>query len=251
MVGRRVTAHSGTQNGALRVECYLASVGGVCLADKSSPEIGAGRLKIANQIRLPSGADYAVGAEANVDILTWVCSGKVVSKNNSFCDEVLGAGSLHIIGAGRGLSHLAWNAQEKAVFFQFWILQDNEGGEPTQEVRPGFPELEDGSFKILASGFPEDDPEDGETCEDGSPLTLRSRSRFLHARLSAGDGAAYQTIPGQSLYLTVVSGCVTVGCQTLEAGDAFLQDDDSQLMVMAAQDAVVLLVDVPLDGACR
>lgn len=62
---------------------------------------------------------------------------------------------------------MAWQAgADGASFIQFWLLADTEGGSPTQEARPAFPRLEDGGFRIIASGFPEDDPEMAEVIDD-------------------------------------------------------------------------------------
>ncbi|GBQ48628.1 hypothetical protein ACM0P6_08960 [Komagataeibacter sucrofermentans] len=230
------TAHDGGQ--VLR--CHFA------FADYADPAHGhEGRLRAVNACTLPAGAAYRIGPEAAVDIVTWVADGTLTTAMDGFEPDVLSAGGLHLASTGRGCAQLAWRAGgQGASCIQFWFLADTQGMTPAQEMRPALPELEDGGFRILASGFPEDDPEEGESVEDGAPVTLAARARLLHAALPAGEGAAYGTAPGRVLYLLVVSGAVRIGMQGVRAGDAAAISGQTDITVMADEAAVLLLADV-------
>ncbi|WP_308721340.1 hypothetical protein [Komagataeibacter xylinus] len=230
------TAHDGGQ--VLR--CHFA------FADYADPTHGhEGRLRAVNACTLPAGAAYRIGPEAAVDIVTWVADGTLATDMAGFEPDALGTGGLHLASTGSGCAQMAWRAGgQGASFIQFWFLADTQGMVPAQEMRPALPELEDGGFRILASGFPEDDPEEGESVDDGAPVTLTSRARLLHAALPAGEGAAYGTAPGRVLYLLVVSGAVRIGTQGLHAGDAAAISELTDITVTADEAAVVLLADV-------
>lgn len=202
-----------------------------------------GRLRVVNAGVLPAGGAFALGPEENIDILTWCGHGDLSATVEGFEPQTLEAGSLHAVSTASGVSKLAWASETGATFLQFWFLPDLEGGEPTQETRPAFPALEDGAFRVLASGFPEDNSEDGEIVRDGAPVPLRGNARLLHADIRAGEGAAYGTRPDRDLYLVVVAGTVSLGATALSAGDAAAIAGVTEIIVMATATACVFLTD--------
>lgn len=230
------TAHSDT----LLLQCHFA------FADYQPPALQhEGRLKAINLGRMAPNARYQLGPEANVDIVTWLHAGTVQTHAHDFPADTIAAGGLHLMSTGAGVPEVAWQAgPEGASFIQFWLLADTEGGMPAQETRAAFPKLEDGSFRIIASGFPEDDPETMDIIDDGAPVKLSARSRLLHADIPAGEGAAYQTTEGRDLHVLVVSGAITISGLPLSCGDGAMLVQTSNLVVLAVQDAVVLLTDV-------
>lgn len=209
-----------------------------------------GRLRVVNTGQLASNATYDIGPEHDVDILTWVLQGTLDTHCADTTPEHIATGGLHAVMTAQGCPDLRWQAgPQGAAFLQFWILADTQGGSMAQESRPAFAALEDGGFRILASGFPEDDPEQAEGITDGAPVVLRSRSRLLHATLCKGEGAAYQTVQGRALYLVVVSGTATVDTTRLEAGDGACLDGTPYCVIMAEEDCVLLLCDTAADPA--
>ncbi|MFT8417219.1 MAG: hypothetical protein ABF636_00115 [Acetobacter sp.] len=229
-------AHSDT----LVLRCHFA------FADFQDPHYEhEGRLRAINLGSIPPGGAYKLGPEANVDVVTWLRAGTLQTDVVDFPSEVIRAGGLHLLSAGVGVGSMAWRAgPEGAAFIQFWLLADTEGGSPAQEVRAAFPQLEDGGFRIIASGFPEDDPEAMESIDDGAPVVLSARSRLLHADIPVGEGAAYQTTEGRDLHVLVVSGAITISGTPLACGDAAMLAQTSSVVVLATSDAVVLLTDI-------
>lgn len=202
-----------------------------------------GCLHAVNLGALEAGQTYSLKTESATDILTWVCSGSLTTTISGFGTEFIEKGGLHLISTGTGCSSLNWTSGATGVsFIQFWFLADILGTEPAQEARPALPELEDGSFKILASGFPEDDPED-EMFGSEAPVPLTASARLLHASLPKGEGAAYNTTPDRSLYLIVLSGIIRIENETLYAGDACLLTDIETLTVLSENDSTILLTD--------
>ncbi|NHN89553.1 pirin family protein [Acetobacter conturbans] len=240
MMIRRSDTLGVAHSGGLTVRCHFA------FADYKDPiQTHAGCLRVLNLVTLPPAKCYEIGPEAGIDILTWMQSGTLVAEIDGFEKEDVSAGGLHLMSTGAGCKTLQWTAgRAGASFIQFWLLPDIEGTLPAQESRSAFPQLEDGSFRIIASGFPEDDPEEVESVRDGAPVTLCARARLLHAELPTGEGAAYRTTDGRALYLLVVSGAVRIGTDVLDSGDAMSLTDVTQMTVIAVASAVVLLADV-------
>ena len=237
------TAHSGGQ----LLRCHFA------FSDYQEAEhTHEGCLQAVNiGTMLPNGC-YQIGPEAAVDILTWVRSGIVTTTMDDFQSEDIGAGGLHLISSGTGCRTLHWKAGGEGVsFIQFWILPDIEGTTPMQESRPQSSEDKSRGFQIIASGFPEDDPEEQENEEDNAPITLNARARLLQAALPAQEGAAYCTTPGRDLYILVVSGSIRIGEETLFAGDAAALEGITDLTVIANQHSELLLADVAADRPAK
>ncbi|BCI66502.1 pirin family protein [Acetobacter aceti] len=231
------TAHSGD----VTLRCHFA------FADWQDPRhVHEGSLRAVNLLSLPAGERYRIGPESNVEILTWVERGSLTAEIDDFSKENLKSGDLHLVSAGQGCTSLNWSAEQGATdCLQFWLLPDQNNSEPTQEVRQGFPDTQNGAFRILASGFPEDDPEEGETVADGSPIALQTRARLLRATLPANEGAVYQTTPGRDLYLIVILGHVTIKDAVLFQGDAAAFENCETFTVIAQEKSVLLLTDVP------
>lgn len=229
-------AHSDT----LVLRCHFS------FADYQDPRYPhEGRLRAVNLGHILPDGSYRLGPEANVDILTWLRAGTLQADVPGFPSEVIQSGGLHLLRAGAGVGSVAWRAgPEGASFIQFWLLADTEGGRSVQEARAAFPRLEDGGFRIIASGFPEDDPESVDIIEDGAPVVLSARSRLLHADIPAGEGAAYQTTEDRDLHVLVVSGSVTLSGVVLACGDGAMLAGASSVVVLATQAAVVLLTDI-------
>ena len=229
-------AHSDT----LILRCHFA------FADYQTSEYGhEGRLRAINLGSLVPDGSYALGPQTNVDIVTWLRTGSVHTRADGFASDVIHAGGLHLLGAGTGVNGMAWRAgQDGASFIQFWLLADTEGESPRQESRPAFPKMEDGGFRIIASGFPEDDPETMEVIEDGAPVALSGRNRLLHAHIPAGQGAAYQTTQGRDLHILVIAGEITLSGTALSGGDGAILEQTSHVVVIATQDSEVILTDI-------
>ncbi|OUJ10278.1 pirin family protein [Acetobacter sp. DsW_059] len=209
-----------------------------------------GRLRVVNQISLPAQAQYVAGPEKNVDIVTWVTQGSVTTQCEHFHAETINKGDIQVLCTATGCTGLSWKAgAEAAQLLQFWFLPDCKGGIPMQEIRntSGYPDTT--GFRIIASGFPDDDPEEEETIRDGAPAALLGSGRLLHTTLSAGEGARYQTTPGRSLFLLVVSGTVTLEDTTLDAGDSAAISEQQELLIIAQSDASVLLADTAYDAS--
>lgn len=204
-----------------------------------------GRLRAVNEGDLSAGEAYHIGPEAAVDIVTWLRSGTVTTAASGFPSQKIVGGGLHVISAGTGCAALQWTAGEQgASFVQFWFLSDVTGTAPAQETRPSFAATEDGGFRIVASGFPEDDPEDETIFPDGAPVALSASARLLHAAIPAGEGAVYRTASDRDLYLLLVSGSASIGEMALRTGDAVAITGEASLTIVTQEGAVVLLADV-------
>jgi hypothetical protein len=200
---------------------------------------------------LPAGSNFTLPTPVrDMDILTWVRHGTLRASAPPFPPEELADNWLHAVGTAENGAPPLWQALQNSSLIQFHLLPETQDSAPEQSVRPAFTALEDGGFRILASGFPEDDPEENPeatlTITDGAPVALRSRTRLLHAALPRGEGAAYQTTPERALFVLVVEGAVRIGETPMGEQEAALITGEESLTVIASAPSVILLVDSPL-----
>jgi redox-sensitive bicupin YhaK (pirin superfamily) len=205
-----------------------------------------GQLRVVNQIDLAPGQSYHLRHEENVDILTWVQSGKIFSETDFFPDETLGEADLHVLSTGEGCNNMTWTAGTTgASLIQIWMIPDCENAIREQTVRLSEISDRDGSFHILASGFPEDDPEDDVSIDDNSPATLRLQARLMISELPAGEAAEYITSSEREMYLLVISGSVAIANTTVMGGEAAAIHKMERLLVTAHEKTLMLLADIP------
>jgi hypothetical protein len=200
---------------------------------------------------LPAGSTFTLPTPVrDMDILTWVRHGALRASAPPFPPEELADSWLHAVGTAENGAPPLWQALQNSSLIQFHLLPETQDSAPEQSVRPAFAALEDGGFRILASGFPEDDPEENPeatlTVTDGAPVALRSRTRLLHAALPRDEGAAYQTTPERALFVLVVEGAVRIDETPVGEQEAALITGEESLTVIASAPSVILLVDSPL-----
>ncbi|MFT8468479.1 pirin family protein [Acetobacter syzygii] len=240
MIIRRANNLGKAHSDTLTLRCHFA------FADYQDSEyVHEGRLRAINLGSMLPNSSYRLGPEKNLDIVTWLQTGTLWTKADNFSSNHLHSGGLQLINAGTGVCDMEWHSgADGASFIQFWFMADTEGGLPEQEIRAAFPKPEDGGFRIIASGFPEDDPEELGIIEDDAPVKLSARSRLLYADIPAGEGAAYQTTPGRDLYIVVVSGEMTLNGENLSCGDGVMLPQTQNVTIIANCETVILLCDV-------
>ena len=117
---------------------------------------------------------------------------------------------------------------------RFWIAPRESGGEPFWRNRR-FPKA-DRSRRLVAlvSAYP----------EDREALPLRADARVLGASMVAGDRITYPMQRGRRAYLVVSSGRIALNGVHLDLRDGAVIRDEDQVVIVASQDAELLLVDV-------
>ena len=240
MTIRRAATLGTNPSSDVNMRCHFAFQG-----YQETAHIHEGRLRVANTTVLRPGECFRLERERDVDIVTWVQHGELITHTEDFLPETVPAGGLHVLRTGTGCAGMAWHAgADGASFVQLWFLADQEGMRPCQEIREAERTSSEGGFQILASGFPEDDPEESDIPDDAAPVTLSSQARFLLATIPAGEGAAYSTAEGRDLYLILVSGNVKIGNAELAPGDGASFESQQEIVVIAEKTAVVLLSDI-------
>ena len=197
--------------------------------------MGFGALRVVNEDRVAPGAGFAPHRHANMEILSYVLSGRLAHRDSSGAEGVVGPGELQWMSAGHGVEHSEYNAsgEEPVHFLQVWIQPDRVNAEPAYAHRPA---SQAPGWQLLAS-------------PDGAAgsIAIRQQARLYRLALEPGEEAAFDLDADQRYWLHVARGDVESGGQRLGAGDAVGLVDEEGGLVLAGSDpgAEVLLFELP------
>ncbi|MFZ9678884.1 MAG: pirin family protein [Quisquiliibacterium sp.] len=216
---------------------WLKSFHSFSFADYYDPRhMGFGPLRVINEDRIAPGTGFGTHGHRDMEIISYVLEGALAHRDNIGNGSVIRPGDVQRMSAGRGVMHSEFNHEktDQTHFLQIWIEPDVRGIDPGYEERHFEPASKRGRLALIASP-------DG---RDGS-VTIHQQA-FVHAGLfQAGESATYPLPAGRRAYLHVARGSVTVNGQPLQAGDAAKLVDEAALRIDGAQDAEVILFDLP------
>lgn len=163
--------------------------------------MGFRALRVINDDRIRAGSGFGAHPHRNMEILTWVLDGALRHEDSLGSGQLLAAGEVQVMTAGRGIVHSEMNgASQETHFLQVWIEPRETGLPPAYAQQP----LPDGEgLHLIAS-------------PDG-PLTLNQDVRVFAGRLAGTF--THELAPGRHGWVHVARGEVRLEGETLKAGD--------------------------------
>jgi redox-sensitive bicupin YhaK (pirin superfamily) len=198
--------------------------------------MGFGPLRVINEDRVAPGQGFGTHGHRDMEIISYVLDGTLAHKDSMGNGSSLRPGDVQRMSAGTGVRHSEYNhsADEPVHFLQIWIMPD------VQDIDPGYEEKhfdaasKRGRLRLIAS-------KDG---REGSVLIHQDAS--LYAGILDGEDRLEHTLaPGRLAYVHVVRGRVSVNGKELAGGDALKIAREAAVNFCAAQDAELLLFDLP------
>lgn len=205
-------------------------------ADYHDPaHMGFRALRVINEDRVAPSQGFGTHGHRDMEILSYVLSGKLAHRDSIGTGAVLGPGEVQRMSAGTGVRHSEYNASdaEPVHFLQIWIIPEREGLAPGYEQRR-FPEEERrGRLRLVASP-------DG---RDGS-LTLHQDARVHLGLLAPGERTSLPIAEGRHAWVQVTRGRVRLGREELRAGDGAGLEDERELSLEGVEDGEVMVFDL-------
>jgi hypothetical protein len=205
-------------------------------ADYYDPQhMGFRALRVINEDRVAPGHGFPLHPHRDMEILTVVIAGQLEHGDSLGHREIIAAGEVQRITAGRGLQHSEANPATSAEvhLLQIWIEPRAAGLPPSYEtVRP--PRAASG-LTLLAS-------------PDGHAASARLEQDALLFDLTLRPGAQldYRLAAGRGVWLQVISGTLTINGEDLVAGDgAALEELATLELTTGSQGVHALLFDLP------
>jgi quercetin 2,3-dioxygenase len=170
-----------------------------------------GLLLVSNDDRVAAGTGFSTHPHRDMEIVTWVLSGRLEHKDSEGNRGELYPGLAQRMSAGTGIWHSEMNpsSTEDVHFVQMWVLPDTERVDPGYEQLDVNRELDRGGLQAIASGRGHD-----------AAISLRQRDAVLWGgRLRAGESVGVPE--GRHAHLFVAAGAVDLaGAGQLVEGDA-------------------------------
>ena len=206
-------------------------------ADYHDPRhMGYGPLRVINDDTVAPGAGFGTHGHRDMEIITYVLEGALAHKDSMGNGSTIRPGNVQRMSAGTGVRHSEFNAAADAPvhFLQIWIEPDARGIPPGYEEK-NFPASEKrGRLRVIASP-------DG---REGS-VTIHQDAVVLAAVLGPRDTATHEIGRGRRAYVHVARGSVSVNGSSLRTGDGARIENESTVSLSHAEDAEVLLFDLP------
>lgn len=175
---------------------------------------GHGLLLVSNDDRVRGGSGFSTHPHQDMEIITWVLSGRLQHKDSEGNLGELYPGLAQRMSAGTGIWHSEMNASshEDVHFVQMWVPPDTEAVSPSYEQLDINAELGKGGLHPIASGQGHD-----------AAISIRQRKAVLWGgRLQASEPV---TVPdGRHVHLFVA-----VGSADLEEGAVLAEGDAARL----------------------
>jgi redox-sensitive bicupin YhaK (pirin superfamily) len=205
-------------------------------ADYHDPaHMGFRALRVINEDRVAPSQGFGTHGHRDMEILSYVLSGKLAHRDSMGTGAVLGPGELQRMSAGTGVRHSEYNGSDTEVvhFLQIWIVPGRAGLAPGYEQR-AFPEEERrGKLRVVASP-------DG---RDGS-LTLHQDASVHLGLLAAGERVALPIADGRHVWVQVLRGRVRANGEELRAGDGAALSGEREVALEGREDAEVMVFDL-------
>ncbi len=196
--------------------------------------MGFGPLRVINEDRVEPGKGFDPHGHRDMEIISYVLEGELEHADSIGNGSVIRPGDVQRMTAGSGIRHSEYNPSktEGVHFLQIWILPAEEGLEPGYEQKAFGDERKD-TLRLVASG----------DARDGS-LKIHQDADLYAALLEKGETRSHAFAAGRKGWLQVARGSVSLGGETLAAGDGAALDDVGEITVTAAEDAEILLFDM-------
>jgi redox-sensitive bicupin YhaK (pirin superfamily) len=191
---------------------WLDSFHTFSFAEYSDPRHNGFRsLRVLNEDRVAPGKGFGAHGHRDMEIISYVISGRLGHKDSMGHEEILGANEIQVMSAGTGVVHSEFNASttEPVHFLQIWIEPAIRGLASSYRQLAFEASEKCGQWKMLVS--PAGGTGVAQINQDASVATTV---------LLPGEQRDYALDADRHGWLHVVSGDILLNGEALKAGDA-------------------------------
>jgi redox-sensitive bicupin YhaK (pirin superfamily) len=197
---------------------------------------GFGPLLVINEDRVTPGQGFGTHGHRDMEIISYVLDGALEHKDSMGTGSVLHYGDVQRMSAGSGVRHSEFNhsPDEGLHFLQIWIEPNERGIPPSYEEKHFSVEEKQGRLRLIASG-------DG---RQGSVLIHQDASIYASI-MAEGERHEHKLAQGRTAYVHLIRGSLVVNGTPLKGGDALKITETDNITLDQAEEAEVLLFDLP------
>ncbi len=200
--------------------------------------LGFGPLRVINEDHVMAGRGFGTHGHRDMEIISYVLEGALSHQDSMGNGSTLSYGDVQRMSAGRGVMHSEFNrsTDQPVHFLQIWIEPNVKGIPPSYEEKHFDAASKRGALRLIASP-------DG---RDGSVL-IHQEARIYATILDGNDHVIHPLQADRIAYVHVIrgSGSVSINGHSLAGGDALKISGGDAVTLEHAQDAEILLFDLP------
>lgn len=197
--------------------------------------MGFGSLRVINDDRVIPGAGFGTHAHSNMEIISYVLSGKLAHNDNMGNGSVIKSGDVQLMSAGTGVTHSEYNDSDtgQVHFLQIWIMPDVENTQPGYQQKSFDLDEMRNQFQVIVSA-------DG---ADGS-LVIKQDARLLIGKFDEDMEHEFATAKNRKYWLQIAKGNTTVNDEDAAAGDGFAIQGEDKIVIKTETASEILLFDL-------
>ncbi len=201
--------------------------------------MGFGPLRVWNDDTIQPHSGFDTHPHKDMEIVTYVRSGAITHRDSLGNEGVTRAGDVQVMSAGTGIEHSEMNEEDEVTtLFQIWIMTDRQGHQPRWEAGRFPKQPVSGALPVLASG------RDGDA--GSGALMIHQDAAVLGGLIEAGQEVVHRPGEDRGAYLVPVGGDIEVNGTRAGSRAGVAVFEESSIVVRAAEETEVVLVDVPL-----
>ncbi|MEO7054525.1 MAG: pirin family protein [Rhizomicrobium sp.] len=194
-----------------------------------------GALRVINEDWIAGGAGFPPHPHRDMEIVTYVLEGALQHKDSSGGGGVIRPGEIQRMSAGSGVVHAEFNAsrERSCHLLQIWIMPSRQGIEPSYEQKA----IDIAGITNKFGRIAGPDPQPNE-------VRLMQDAEIWATRLDADVEAIRSLTLGRRAWVQVAKGEVSIGDESLKAGDGAAITDQGEITLRAKTPSEVLLFDL-------
>ena len=216
---------------------WLKSYHSFSFAEYVDPQhVQFGPLRVINEDRVAPGKGFGTHGHRDMEIVSYVLAGELSHKDSMGNGSTIRPGDVQRMSAGTGVQHSEFNgsATELVHFLQIWLHPDKQDLEPGYEEKHFATTEKRGRLRLIAS------PDRA----DGS-VRIHQDARIFAGLLDVEESATLRVSNNRRVYIHVARGSLMANGTALQSGDALKLTDTDSVSITHAQQAEVLVFDLP------
>jgi quercetin 2,3-dioxygenase len=196
-----------------------------------------GALRVLNDDIVIGGKGFGAHPHDNMEIISIPLYGELEHRDNTGKQGVIRTNDVQIMSAGTGIMHAEKNASntDPVNFLQIWIFPKEENIQPRYEQKTFDPAKRENRLQLVVAP------------DDSTAVWINQNAWLSLGKLVKDKTIDYTLhLPGNGLYIFVLSGSLEINGERLERRDGMGLEAISSVPVKAVEDAEFLLIEVPV-----
>jgi hypothetical protein len=203
---------------------------------EDSENTSFGDLITFNDFTLQPGSGFAMHPHQEIEIISYCVDGELVHEDSLGNKKIIKRGEMQYTCAGSGITHSERNdSWDRSLrFIQIWIRPNTTRLHP--HYRSTHFKQADRLNKVLQIVS-------GQSLENVT--RINQDTNIFVSEIQAGRQHGMDQLPGRQVYLACLEGALSVNNMPLNTGDALKIWDELGIMLTAAEDVHLIMVEMP------